>query len=136
MPGAWRPSAGPSPFSAAFPPVVVTPPPPFAPYATGIVSLKQSKKGLMTITIGFNEALSAASADNPGLYSVLGAVKKKKKTVYTKVVKIKSAVYNGLTQVTINLAKPYKGAAQVTVRAGIVAANGASSASSFSTIVA
>jgi titin len=129
---ATDPAGNTSPFSLAFPPIVLTPP---TPHVTGIASLSKSRKGLTSITIGFSEALSAVSADSAGHYSVLGAVKKHKKTVYTKVVKIKSVSYNGSTLVTINLAKPYNGVAQVTVRPGIIASNGAPSAVSFSAIV-
>ena len=57
-------------------------------------------------------------------------VKKHKETVYTKALKIKSVVYNtGPHSVTITLAKPYKGAVQVTIEPGLEAANGASSSS-------
>jgi hypothetical protein len=44
--------------------------------------------------------------------------------------------YNdGARTVTINLAKPYKGAVQVTVQSGLVAANGALSDRAFSMVV-
>ncbi len=46
------------------------------PQATGIVSVTHSRKGITSITIGFNEALEPGSADNRGLYSVLEGVKK------------------------------------------------------------
>jgi hypothetical protein len=101
-----------------------------APAATGIIAVGQSRKGLTSITIAFNEALAPGSASETALYSVLGAVKKRGKTAYTKHVAVKSVTYNNSTRsVTITLAKPYKGAVQVTVKAGLTAANGPSSSS-------
>jgi hypothetical protein len=129
---ATDPAGNTSQFSSAFPPVVPTPTPP---QATGIVGLGHSKKGLIAITIGFNEALNRGSVGNLGLYRVLGAVKKRKKTVYTKTVRIQGVSFDGNTRVTINLAKPYKGAVQVTVLAGVVASNGTLSSGSFSAVV-
>ena len=76
----------------------------------------QSKKGLTSITIAFDATLNPGSAVNRGFYSVLGAVKKHRKTVYTKGVPLRGVSYNGNAQtVTITLAKPYKGAVQVKV---------------------
>ena len=64
----------------------------------------------------FNEPLNSASASTRGFYHVFAAVKKKHKTVYTQAVKIKSVVYNtAADSVTINLAKPHKGAAEVAI---------------------
>ena len=105
------------------------------PHVTGIVSVSRSKKGLTAITVGFDEALEQGSVSNLGLYSVLGAVTKHKKTVYTKGVRIKGITFDGNAHVTINLAKPYKGVVQVTVHGGIVATNGASSSGDFTTVV-
>ena len=69
------------------------------------------------------------------LYNVFGAVKKHKKTVYTKGVGIKGITIDGNTHVTINFAKPYKGAVKLTVLRGILAADGALSSGEFSAIV-
>ena len=44
----------------------------------------QSKKGLTSITVLFNESMEQGSAASAANYSVLGAVSKKKHTVYTK----------------------------------------------------
>jgi hypothetical protein len=58
---------------------------------------------------------------------VFAAVKKKHKTVYTQAVKIKSVVYNTAAHsVTINLAKPHKGATEVAIDGVIQALDGAS----------
>jgi len=53
----------------------------------------QSKKGLTSITIGFNEALNPSSATNTDLYKLFGSVKKHGKTAYTKGFPIESISY-------------------------------------------
>ena len=67
---------------------------------------------------------------------MLGAVKKKKKTTYSKLVPIKGVAYNDSTPtVTINLARPFKGTVQVTIHGGVLASNGAASSGDVSKIV-
>jgi len=106
------------------------------PRVTHIAGTGHTTKGLTTITVSFNEALNTGSADNPSLYIVDGGVTKHGKTVYTNKLAIRSLSYNAKAHtVTIALAKPFKGAVQVTVLPGIRAANGASSSGSFSAIV-
>ena len=107
-----------------------TPTPPQAVGAAGA----GSRKGTTSYTVTFNAALNTGSADNPGLYTVLGGVKKRKKTVYTKRLGISSVSSSGNT-VTIHLAKPFKGHAQVTVSAGILGSSGGSSTGNVSFIV-
>jgi hypothetical protein len=75
-------------------------------------------------TLTFNQPLNAASASNAGLYKVFEGVtkvvKKHKETVYTKALKIKSAVYNaGPDAVTILLARRHKGPAQASIASGL-----------------
>ena len=108
---------------------------PAPPYVTGIVSVSQTKKGLTAITVGFDEPMDSESVGNRALYSVFGAVKKHKKTVYTKGVGIKDITFDGNTRVTINFAKPYKGAVKLTVLGGTLAADGASGNVDFSAVV-
>ena len=106
------------------------------PQATGIVSVTHSRKGITSITIGFNEALEPGSADNRGLYSVLEGVKRRKKTVYSKADTIRSVSYDGNNHTAaIKLARAYKGMVYVTVDSGIVAADGASSSSDVTAVV-
>jgi uncharacterized protein (TIGR03032 family) len=105
---------------------------PTPPHATGIIEVGRSRKGLTSITIGFDESLNPGSVGNLALYRVLGAVKKRKQTVFSKGVVIRSTSYDPSAHtLTINLAKPYKGAVQVTVRSGLVGANGAASLANF-----
>jgi hypothetical protein len=96
------------------------------PQVTGVLAVTNSKKGLSSITIGFNEELTAASATNPVLYHVFSGVKKRGKTVYTKGVKIGSIHFDGSHSVTLTLAKPFKGTVEVMVQGSVGAANGAS----------
>jgi hypothetical protein len=90
---------------------------------------------LTAITVGFDEALDPGSVANRALYRVLGAVKKHRKTLYTKGVSIKGISFDGNTRVRINLAKPYKGTVKVTVHSDILATDGASSSGDFSAVV-
>ena len=95
------------------------------------IAVSKSRKAVSYI-ITFSAPLSPASASNVGLYrflqGVTKVVKKHKQTVYTKALKIKSIVYNaGPDTVTISMAKPSKGAVQVTIEPGLVGADGASS---------
>ena len=91
-------------------------------------------------TVDFNEPLDATSASNVGLYRVFEGVKKvvkkHKETVYTKALKIKTVVYNpGTDSVTLTLTKPYKGNVEVTIAAGLEAADGAATTTAIVSIV-
>ncbi len=111
-------------------------PPPSAPHITGIVSVTRTRKGLTSITVGFDEPLLAGSVTELAHYSVFGAAKKHGKTVYTKGVGKWTISFDGNSKVTIKLAKPFKGAVKVTVHGGILASDGASSDGDFSEVVA
>jgi len=110
-------------------------PPPTPPQVTGVLQVANSKKGLSSITIGFNEELTSASATNPVLYHVFSGVKKRGKTVYTKGVKIGSIHFDGSHSVTLTLAKPFKGTVEVMVQGSVAAANGASGNVQFTMVV-
>ena len=127
------PTTPPTPTPTPAPTPTPTPTPSLTPpHAIAIVGVGRSRKGLTSITIGFDEALNPGSVGNLALYSVLGAVKKRKKLVYSKGVVIRSASYDPSARtVTINLAKPYKDAVQATVRSGLVAANGTTTLTNF-----
>jgi sugar lactone lactonase YvrE len=113
-----------------------TPTPTPAPHATAIAAGARTKKGLSSITVAFDEALNSGSATSAGNYSLLAAVKKGRKTTFKKPVAIRNATYDaGAHRVTINLAKPFKGAIQVTVHGGIKASNGASSSGDLTQVV-
>ena len=95
--------------------------------------MSQSKKAT-SYTLTFAAPLNSASASNVGLYQVFEGltkvVKKHKEVLYTKALKIKTVVYNPSTRsVAITLAKPFKGAVQVTIDPGLETADGATSSS-------
>jgi probable HAF family extracellular repeat protein len=108
---------------------------PVPPHATQVVAASRTKKGLTAITVAFDEALDGGVVKDQALFNVLGAVKKHHKTIYSKAARIKGISFEGGSRVTINLAKPYKGAVKVTVHGGILAADGASSSGDFSAVV-
>jgi hypothetical protein len=110
-------------------------PPPVLPSVVGVVAVTHTKKGLTAITVSFSGSLDPKSAIDLMHFEALGAVTKRKKTVYSKGLWIKSAVLSGGTRVTINLAKPFKGGVQLTVRAGIVGTNGATTLGAFVVVV-
>jgi hypothetical protein len=110
-------------------------PSPAPPHITGILSVSRTRQRLTAMTVGFDEALDGGAVGNQALYSVLGAVTKRRKTVYTRGVGIKGIRLVGSSKVTINLARPYKGAVKLTIHGGILAANGASSSDDFTAIV-
>jgi hypothetical protein len=87
----------------------------------------KSKKGLTAITVTFDEAVASASATNPGTYTLLGGVKKKRKLLFSKGLAMRRVDFDGDARVTISLAKPFKGPVQVTVHGGVVARSGATS---------
>ena len=99
--GAW---SSPTTFSVPLPPPRPRPHPP-PPSVSGIAGVARAKKKVAAITIAFDEALAAVSADSKGFYQVLQGVKKRKKVVYKKPVRIASVSYDGSRDVTVQLAK-------------------------------
>ena len=107
----------------------IAPPPP---HVAQIAAGGQTRKGLTSITVTFDEAMDPGSAMSPSNYSVFGAVTKKKRTVYTKRVGTRKVSYNISTYTaTITLSKPYKGVVRATASSGIMAADFATTQSSF-----
>ena len=90
--------------------------------------MNHTRKGLVSITAAFDEALNPEFLNSLSLFSVLGGVKKHGKTVFSKSVLVNGFHYDDTAHtVTITLAKPFKGIVKATIRPGVVAANGASS---------
>jgi hypothetical protein len=100
-----------------------------SPQPAGAPTIGRSKQGLTSIGFSFGVTLDPSAAST-ALYRVLGAVKKKGKTVYSKAVHVKNVSLSADSKsVTINLAKPFKGVAQVTIEPGLKASGGASTTS-------
>jgi hypothetical protein len=97
--------------------------------------VSRTKQGLTAMTVGVDEALDGGAVGNPAFYGVLRAVTKRRKTVYTRGVGIEEIRLDGSSEVTITLARPYKGAVKLTIHGGILAANGTSSSDDFTAIV-
>ena len=109
---------------------VLAPPPP-PPHVAPTAAGAKTKKGLTSITVVFDEPMNSSSVTSKSNYAVYGAVTKKKHTVYSKPVPIRTIIYSSsLHAAIITLSKPYKGLVKVTVKSGIMAANGAILASS------
>jgi hypothetical protein len=103
---------------------------------TAIVGSGHSRKGLTAVAVTFDEPIVPGSAGDPSHYSLLGGVKKRRKTIFSKNLAIRGASYNpGSLTVTLTLAKPFQGSVLATVHGGIVASNGAASQREFSATV-
>ncbi len=125
---------------SVIPPTTRTPTPPPTPsptpsQLTGAFDAGRKKKALTAISIGVDEAMAGGLIVNPAFYNALGAVKKHRKTVSTEYVGIQGISFDGNHRVAIKLAKPYKGAVELMVHGGILAADGASSDIAFSEVV-
>jgi streptogramin lyase len=109
---------------------------PSPPRVTGVVAVAHSRAGTTEIVLSFNEALDPRTTGRLGSYHLAAGVKTRHTLVFSKGLKIARVFYDGSThQVTLKLAVPQKGPVQVTVRAGIVAADGMSSFSDFTAVV-
>jgi hypothetical protein len=114
----------------------ILPPSSTPPHVTGIQGVGHPKTGVTAITVGFDEAVVPGSATSSHQYTLLGAVKKHGKPVFSKPVAIRGISYDDNAHaVTIDLARPYKGEVQATVHGGILAANGSSSVGDSTAIV-
>jgi hypothetical protein len=109
---------------------------PVDPHVTSIAVASRSKRGLSSVRVTYDGAMDAGSAANPDLYSILGAVRKGRKAIFSKTLGIGSSTYDaGDHSVLIGLAKPYRGAVRVTARGGALAADGAPSRDDFAAVL-
>jgi hypothetical protein len=80
--------------------------------------------------------LDPGTAGQLCFYHLASGVKGRHTLVFSKGVKIGRVLYDGTAhRMTLKLAKPHKGMVQVTVRAGLVAADGVSSLNDFTDVV-
>jgi probable HAF family extracellular repeat protein len=108
---------------------------PLAPPQASAATATRTKKGLTEINLTFNEALNSNVASDTALFQILGAVTKHRKTVYTKPIRIKGIALTGGNHVTIYTAKPFKGAVEVIMHPGILAADGEATTAQSSVIL-
>jgi hypothetical protein len=102
-----------------------------APQVVNIAVAEQSRNGLTSFAVVFNEPLTVSSATNGNLYRVLAGVnkvvKKHKAIVFTRSLPIHNVSQSASgTTVTINLIKPFQGTVEVVVQGTVTATSGAS----------
>jgi streptogramin lyase len=109
---------------------------PTPPRVTEVVPVAHSRAGTTEIVLSFNQALDPGTAGKLGFYHLTAGEKTRHALVFSKGLKIARVFYDGSThQVTLKMAKPHKGVVRVTVRPGIVAADGISSFNAFTAVI-
>jgi hypothetical protein len=102
----------------------------------GVTAVGHTATGVNSITVGFDEALNAGSAEDPSLYHVFEAARQKGKTDSTKSVPIGHVSYDDEAHtVTITLAHPLQGTVQVTVHGKVLSLDGGTSPVDFKAVV-
>jgi hypothetical protein len=113
--------------------VTVPPTPIHALHVTGISGVTHTRKGITTITVGFDKSLDPSSAMKPAFYRLAPV---KKGLIFSGGVRVGGVTYNGADpSVTVRLARPTKGRIRVIVRGGIRAADGTVSFGDFTAVV-
>jgi hypothetical protein len=109
---------------------------PTPPRVTKVVAVAHPGKATTSILLGFDEALDPASASKGRSYGLATGVASGQTIVFSERVKIARVSYDRAAHaVRLKLAVPQKGPVQVTVRAGLVAADGMSSSSDFTAVI-
>jgi hypothetical protein len=110
---------------------------PTPPSVAGVAAIANARGAITSILVGFDEALAPGSARNGRSYGLASGVGIGPTIVFSRGVKIAGVTYHRAAHaVRLKLARPQQGPVQVTVRAGIVAADGMSSSSDFTAVVA
>jgi hypothetical protein len=109
---------------------------PTPPSITGVTAIANARGAITSIVVGFDEALAPGSARNGRSYGLASGVGIGQTTVFSRGVKIVGVSYHRAAHaVRLKLARPQQGPVQVTVRAGLVAADGMSSFRDFTAVV-
>jgi hypothetical protein len=109
---------------------------PRPPRVTRVVAVAHSRKAITSITVRFDEALDPASARKGRYYGLAAGVETGQTIAFSKRVKIVGVSYDRAAHaVRLRLAVPQRGPVRVTVRAGLVAADGISSTSDLTAVV-
>jgi virginiamycin B lyase len=110
---------------------------PTPPRVTGVVAARHPGKAITSILVGFDGALDPVSASRGRSYGLAAGVASGPTTVFSQPVKIARVSYDRSAHaVRLKLAVPQKGPVRVTVRAGLEAADGMSSPSDFTAVIA
>jgi hypothetical protein len=103
---------------------------------TGVVAVAHPERAITFIVLSFDEALDPASARKRSRYGLAEGVPGVPMIVFTQKVKIARASYDSAAHaVRLKLAVPQKQPVRVTVRAGLMAADGMTSSSDFTAVV-
>jgi hypothetical protein len=114
------------------PPPVLTPP--FVLEVSGVAHLKGGR--IRSITLVFSADLDPASATNIGHYGLRRGVRRRKELVFPRAIPISRVTIDPTDRrVTIVLKRPIQAIIRVTAYGGILGANGAAMAGSFTAIV-
>jgi streptogramin lyase len=106
------------------------------PRVTEVVAVAHPGGAITSILLRFDEALDPASAGKVRSYGLASGVESGQTIVFSQGVKIARVSYDRAAHaVRLKLAVPEKGSVRVTVRAGLVAADGMSSFSDFTAVV-
>jgi hypothetical protein len=109
---------------------------PTPPRVTRVVAVAHPGKAITSILLRFDGALDPGSARKGSFYSLATGVANGQTIVFSQGVKIARVTYDRAARaVRLKLAVPQKGPVQVTVRAGLVAADGMSSFRDFTAVV-
>jgi streptogramin lyase len=109
---------------------------PTPPRVTKVVAVAHPGKAITSIVLRFDSALDPASAREGRYYGLAAGVDSGQTIVYGKAERIARVSYDRAARaVRLKLAAPQKGPVQVTVRAGLAAADGMSSFSDFTAVV-
>jgi hypothetical protein len=109
---------------------------PTPPRITRVIAVVNSRGAITSILLVFEGALDADTASEAVFYSLTLGVKRGRTIVFSRGVKIERVSYNQSAHtVRLKLARPRNRPVQVTVRAGVVAADGMSSFSDFTAVV-
>jgi hypothetical protein len=109
---------------------------PTPPHVTKVIVAAPSRKAITSILLRFDAALDPASASKGRFYGLVAGVASGPTIVFSKRVKVARVSYDRAAHaVRLKLAVPQEGPIQVTIRAGLLAADGMSSASDFTAVV-
>jgi hypothetical protein len=106
------------------------------PRVTGVRATANSSGAITSVSINFEAPLDPRSARQGRFYGLAAGVASGPTIVFSRAVKIRSVSYDRAAHaVRLRLAVPQKGPVQVTVYAGLVAADGMTSSSDYTAVV-
>jgi hypothetical protein len=102
----------------------------------GLTAAGRPRRGITAITVGFAGPINSDLARNPALYSLMGGVRRRRRTVFARPLRIRAIGQDATANtVTIELARAYKGPVQVTIHGDLVATGTGPKAGDFTQVV-